>query len=158
MVHKADVIRRSSICQATSSTSGAHIRRAGLIMDVRSSAPESYLNEVKDLVTKFALPVWLYYGRHCRVSDHTWSTPYLPSEEEITWSCGVAHLAPQMAWPQAIDLDTDSFEYGIAPLQHDTPHTLSGSAYQQNRPLSDALMSSAAAPPPVMSRSAVTKA
>lgn len=157
-VHEADAIRRSSICQATSSTSGAHIRRAGLIMDVRSGAPESYLNEVKDLVTKFALPVWLYYGRHPRVSDHTWSAPYLPSEEEIARSRGVARLAPQMAWPQAIDLDNDSFEYGIVPSQHDTPHTLGDSAYQQNRPLSDAPMSSAAEPTPVMSRPAATKA
>lgn len=112
-VDEAETIRASCICQATSATSGAHLQRAGLIVDVRSGALGSYLDEVKALVARFMLPVWLYYGRHPRASDHVWSSPYLPSEEEIARSRALAQCVPLLPWPQLTESDSESFPTGI---------------------------------------------
>lgn len=115
-VDEAEVIRASCICQATSATSGAHHQRVGLIVDVRSGALQSYLDEVKALVTKFMLPIWLYYGRHPRASEHVWAAPYLPSDEEIARSRALAQCVPLMPWPQLTEPDSASFPPGTPSL------------------------------------------
>lgn len=97
-VEETNAIRQSVICQATSATSGEHLQRAGIIVDVRVEYYGSFLEEIRKLAHRFRFPIWLYYGEEPRVSAHAWSRVYLPSREAITACRSHGHVTTSPFW------------------------------------------------------------
>ncbi|KAI0083679.1 hypothetical protein BDY19DRAFT_998363 [Irpex rosettiformis] len=122
---ETNLIRESVICQATNSTSGQLFQHVGCILDMRVDFPNPFLEEVKYLTEKFALPIWFYYGdQPSRQSTNPWYSVYLPNEGEITASKCYGHSVTSVNWDDDVFGDA-SYMWSVSAttLHADPPRT-----------------------------------
>ncbi|KAI0686408.1 hypothetical protein BC835DRAFT_1420424 [Cytidiella melzeri] len=80
---EANLVQESVICQITSPVTFTRIERLGLIVYVTVAPLSSTLENLTEVITKFELPAWLYFGLCPAISGHPWSIQYMPSAIEL---------------------------------------------------------------------------
>jgi hypothetical protein len=80
---EASSVIASPIYQATGTSGAVTHPRVGLIVDVRRGSLKMFLQELEDLIVRFRLPVWFYFGERPGASEHPWASLYLRSATVI---------------------------------------------------------------------------